>query len=115
MLGVAGALAAALHGVYKPDFVEVGYTEGKKDLTRAGLGVGLGFLAGLVTYAAISAEIFKDRYVPELQTPGWMEGGLSFLWAVAAGFFFEKIFDHMKTVVEERLGMKQSEASNERN
>ena len=115
LLGAAGALAAALHGVYKPDFVEVGYTEGKKDLTRAGLGVGLGFLAGLVTYAAISAEIFKDRYVPELQTPGWMEGGLSFLWAVAAGFFFEKIFDHMKTVFEERLGMKQSEASNERN
>ncbi|MCZ6672441.1 MAG: hypothetical protein O7C75_05810 [Verrucomicrobia bacterium] len=108
LLGVAGALAAALHGVYKPDFVEVGYTEGKKDLTRAGLGVGLGFLAGLVTYAAISAGIvgiFKDRYVPDLQTPGWMQGGLSFLWAVAAGFFFEKIFAQVKTAVEKRLGM----------
>lgn len=110
-LGVAGSIAAVLHGLYKPkpDLVEVGYTEGGRELGRAGYGVGLGFLAGLVSYSAIQGEVFMERGVPNLQKPAWVDWGLSILWAIGAGFFFEKIVDYVRPALEKKLGVEKSE------
>lgn len=94
LLGVIGAITAVLLNLSKSDYVEVGNTEGKKELWRAFGGTGLGFVAGILAYWTIAGGLFTGgSAVPELGASSLRDIGLSVLWAVAAGYCFENVLD----------------------
>ncbi len=96
LLGAIGAIAAVLLNLRKSDYVEVGNTEGIKELWRTIPGIGLGFLAGTLAYWMIAGGLFTTgSIVPDLSNATLKEIGLSTLWTVASGFYFEKVFDRM--------------------
>ncbi len=104
LLGVSGSLTAVLLGIRKSDLVEVGNTEGKKELWRALLGAILGFVAGFIVYATIVGGLLASgAAVPEIAEPGLKNVFLSFLWAFGAGFSFERVFDKMRTSFDEKV------------
>jgi len=97
MLGISGAITAVLLSLRKSDFVEVGNTEGEKELWRAVLCIGLGFVAGLLGYSLIASDIvLTGGAFPKVDSSSLSDIGLSVVWAVASGFCFEKVFDHMR-------------------
>ena len=96
ILGVIGSVAGILLAIRKSDYVEVGNTAGKKELWRAIHGLGLGLMAGILSYWMIAGGLFETgSIVPTLNSGSPKDAGLSILWAVASGFSFEKIFDRM--------------------
>ncbi|MFH1934698.1 MAG: hypothetical protein ABIN18_24405 [Pseudomonadota bacterium] len=99
LLGVIGAITAVLLNLSKSDYVEVGNTEGKKELWRAFGGTGLGFVAGILAYWTIAGGLFTGgSAVPELGASSLRDIGLSVLWAVAAGYCFENVLDRTLTM-----------------
>ena len=98
LLGICGAITAVLLNLRKSNLVEVGNTEGRKELRNAILGAALGLVAGVLAYAMISGGLLKPGgLVPELKSDQMSNVGLSIIWGVASGFSFEKIFDRMRS------------------
>ena len=98
LLGICGAITAVLLNLRKSNIVEVGNTEGKKELRNAILGAALGLVAGVLAYAMISGGLLMSGgLVPELVSDKMSNVGLSIIWGVASGFYFEKIFDRMRS------------------
>lgn len=96
IFGIIGAITAVLLGLRKSDYVEVGNTEGMKELWRTIPGIALGFLAGTLAYWMIAGGLFTSgSIVPNLDIFSLKDTGLSVLWAVASGFCFEKVFDRV--------------------
>lgn len=109
LLGVVGALTAVVLGLRKSDLVEVGNTEGKKELWRAILGGVLGLVAGILAYSFIVGGLISDgnivpcveAYSPDCKNPNTLRNvALATLWAVAAGFSFERVFERVRGVAE---------------
>ena len=102
MLGVTGALAGSLRGLHRSDEVEVGNTEGKREIWRAVSGAALGFVAGALTYGVIAGGLVEGAAVPsaEASRSAVSDVGLSVVWGVAAGFSFERVFERVRTATE---------------
>jgi len=100
LLGISGSLTAVLLDLRKSDLVEVGNTEGKKEVRRAILGATLGFVAAVLAYSMISGGMLTGIIVPDLKS---VDGrslevvGLSVVWAITSGFSFERIFDRVRS------------------
>ena len=94
-LGASGALAAVLLSFRKADVVEVGNTEGRKEVWRAISGAVLGFLAGILIYSIIVAGIFPKDLVPDPQISDPKNVGLAILWSFFSGFFMERVFERL--------------------
>ena len=98
MFGICGAISAVLLNLRKSNIVEVGNTEGKKELRNAILGATLGLVAGVLAYSMFKGGLFQSGIiVPDLKTPEMADVYLSIIWGVASGFSFEKIFDRMRS------------------
>ena len=96
VFGIIGAITAVLLSLRRSDYVEVGNTEGRKELWRTIPGIALGLLAGTLAYWMVAGELFKTgSVVPDLDSPLLKDTGLSVLWAVTSGFYFEKVFDRI--------------------
>ena len=96
LFGIVGAISAVLLELRKSDYVEVGNTQGKKELWRTFVGSSLGFLSGIIAYWMFAAGLFiEGAAVPKLGSELLRDNGLSFIWAIASGFCFEKIFNRM--------------------
>ena len=97
-LGTSGSLIAVLLGLRKSDFVEVGNTEGKKELWRAIIGSVLGFVSGILVYSLLAGELIKEgAAVPNMDSVEIKDISLMVIWAIGAGFSFERIFDRFRT------------------
>ncbi len=102
LLGVSGSLTAVLLSLRKSDLVEVGNTEGKKELWRAVLSTALGLMAGILFYSMIAGGIFSGTALPAI-TSEQMElkdTALSIFWAIAAGYSFEWVLDCVRSSIE---------------
>ena len=102
MLGVTGALAGWLRSLHQSDEVEVGNTEGKREIWRAVSGTALGFVAGALTYGIIAGDLINGVAVPSTGVTqlALKDVGLTIVWGVAAGFSFERVFDRVGTATE---------------
>ena len=102
MLGVTGALAGALLGLHRSDEVEVGHTEGKREIRRTLSGATLGFVAGALTYGVIAGGLITGFAVPKVGAIplAARDVGLSVIWRVAAGFSFERVFERVRIATE---------------
>ena len=99
LLGIAGSLTAVLLNLRKSNLVDVGDTEARKELWNAILGAVLGLVAGLLAYCMISGGILSSgSVVPDVKSKELPDMALSILWAVASGFYFERIFDRMRSM-----------------
>ena len=100
-LGVAGAVASALIGLLNAGEVEVGYTLGKQELSRALLGAPLGLLAGILVFSVLAGGLIKSgSAVPDFKDAGLSDACLSIVWAVVAGMGFENVFQRVRRTVE---------------
>ena len=98
LLGICGAMTAVLLNLRKSNYVEVGNTEGRKELRNAILGAALGLVAGVLAYSMFKGGLFESGIiVPDLKTPKMADVYLSIIWGIASGFSFEKIFDRMRS------------------
>ena len=100
LLGISGSLTAVLLDLRQSDLVEVGNTEGKKEVRRAILGATLGFVAAVLAYSMIRGGLLTGTIVPDLKSGdgrSWEVIGLSVVWAIASGFSFERIFDRVRS------------------
>ena len=82
-------------------------TEGKKELWRAIIGSVLGLVAGVLVYSIIAGGIITGgAAVPTIECDisskckAIGSVALSVLWAVAAGFSFERIFERVRGLTE---------------
>jgi hypothetical protein len=101
LLGIAGANTGVLLSLRKSDLVEVGNTEGKKEVRRAILGVGLGLVAGILLYSMIAGELMKgSMFFPNLELPMLRDKGLSIFWGIVSGFSFEWVFERIRSTTE---------------
>ena len=100
-LGIAGAMAGVLLGLRNTDEVEVGNTEGEKELWRAVLGIPLGLLSGVLIFAALKGGLIKSgSVVPNLEKPELSDLALSVVWAVVSGLGLEKVFERVRSATE---------------
>ncbi len=100
LLGMSGSITAVLLSLRKSDFVEVGGTEGKKELWRAVLGAALGFIAGILVYSMIAGGVLSGALFPTIiffEEQESKELALSIFWAITAGYSFEWVFDHLRS------------------
>ncbi len=99
MLGVTGALVGWLRSLHESDVVEVGNTQGKREIWRAVSGTALGFVAGALTYGIIAGGLIDGAAVPGTgPNPLTLtDVGLTIVWGVAAGFSFERVFERVGT------------------
>ncbi len=102
LLATSGSLTAVLLALHKSDLVEVGNTEGKKELWRAVLGAALGFVAGILIYSIIWGGLLPESTVPKFKVGDLKDLGLSILWAIGSGFSFEKVLDRMRSTLEQK-------------
>lgn len=100
ILGIIGSIAAVLRDVRMSDPIEIGNTAGKKELWRAVVGAALALLAGVLTYATISGGLLSGHAVPKVDDTSLPNISLSIIWAVGAGFSFERVFGRMLSVTE---------------
>ena len=99
-LGSAGAITSVLLGLRNSDAVEVGNTEGFQELWRAVLGAILGFVAGILIFAALAGGLISNGgAVPNLIAAQPKDVYLSIIWAMVAGMGFESIFQRMRNAV----------------
>ena len=100
-LGVAGATTNVLIVLRNSDEVEVGNNDGEQELWRVVLGVPLGFVAGILTYAAIKGGLLAPgSVVPDLENANSESIYLSIIWAVGAGLTFERVFQRVRNIAE---------------
>ena len=102
MLGVTGALTGSLLSLHRSDEVEVGHTEGKREIWRAISGAALGLVAGALSYGVIAGGLVTGIAVPcvEATSPTLNDVGLSVIWGFASGFSFERVFERVRTATE---------------
>ena len=102
MLGVTGALTGSLLSLHRSDEVEVGNTEGKREIWRAISGAALGLVAGALTYGIIAGGLLTGIAIPGVEaTPVTVNDiGLTVTWGVASGFSFERVFERVQTATE---------------
>lgn len=103
LLGISGAITAVLLSLRKSDLVEVGNTEGKKELWRAVLGTGLGLVAGILVYSMIAGGILSGTIFPAVTFFEQQESknlALSIFWAIASGYSLEWVFDRLRSAME---------------
>ena len=104
LLGIVGSLAAVLLALRKSDLVEVGNTEGKKELWRAIIGSVLGLVAGVLAYALIAGDLIQGKIVPavipEQSQDPLRDLGLAVIWSIGAGFSIERIFERIRGVTD---------------
>lgn len=104
LLGIVGALVSVLYEQQKSNVVDVGNTEGQREVWRVLAGGCLGLVAGLMAYALFKSGLIDSNITPygnnvSSQSSSGLENDslyLSFLWAISAGFGFEKIFERTK-------------------
>ncbi|MDE0106104.1 MAG: hypothetical protein OXN89_27305 [Bryobacterales bacterium] len=99
-LGVAGAITNVLIQLRRADEVEVGNNQGDHELRRIQLGVPLGFVAGLLAYAAIASGLLGNGSL----VPGDPEDSKPFLaiiWSLLAGLGMDRVFHHAQTFVDQ--------------
>lgn len=102
MLGIVGSLSAVLLSFRKSNLVEVGNTEGRRELWRTILGAGLGLTAGVIMYSMIVGELLDGNLFPENMTD--MKPSdiyRSVFWAIASGFAFERIFEQLRGAINQ--------------
>jgi len=101
LLGISGSLAAVLFGIRKSNLAEVGNTEGRMEARRAILGTALGFVAAILTYSMITGGLIAGELFPDLKISDvameMKEIGRSVFWAISSGFYFELVFDRMRS------------------
>ena len=95
-LGTAGALTAVLLDYRKSNAVDVGVTQGRKELWRGVTGSVLGSVAGLLFYSMVVGGLLKGSLFPDFETSSLPNIGRSFFWAMSSGFTFEKIFERVR-------------------
>ena len=104
LFGVVGSLIAVLRELRNSNLVEIGNTDGKKEVWRAVLGAALGLVAGVVTWAMIGGGILVGSVFPKFDAtidPSSLQNvALSILVGVAAGYSFERVYDRMRSNVE---------------
>ena len=107
LLGVSGALTSTMLALRNSDLVEVGNTEGKKEVWRTVLGTALGFVAGVLTFGIFSGGLLSGAAIPSVisnnccntgLTPS--DIGLSVVWGVASGLLFERVFERVRGITE---------------
>ena len=100
-LGILGAVAGVLVQLLESNVVEVGNTEGRREVLRAIQGAAIGLIAAILLYGAISGEIISGRIFPKLhlfdarngEKLPWPDTGLSIFWPILAGVFFRHLFN----------------------
>jgi hypothetical protein len=103
ILGIVGSLSTVLLALQRSDFLEVGNTEGRRQLSRTVIGSTLGFLAGVLAFSLITGGALKGSIMPELTCGSALKPlqpkdlGLSIIWAIGAGMGFEWILDRVRT------------------
>lgn len=103
LLGISGSLTPVLLYLYQTNRVEVGDTEGKNALWRAVVSAPLGFVAGVLIYSIIWGKLLPPgAAVPDVTSDEIKNIGLSILWAIGAGFSFERVFDRLRSTIETR-------------
>ena len=103
LLGISGAITSVLWSFRKSNLLEVGDTEGKKELWRAVLGAGLGFVAGILLYSMILGKILAGELFPNLSNinkPNGLDMGRSIFWGIASGFSLEFVFDRLRSATD---------------
>jgi hypothetical protein len=96
-LGIAGSLTAVLRGIHRSDVVEIGNTQGKRELWRAIHGSVLGLVGGILTYASVAGGLINNgSIIPDLAKSDMPNIGLSVLLAFGSGFFFERVFERLR-------------------
>ena len=99
LFGMVGALTSVLLALWKSELVEVGNTDGMKELQRAFLGAALGFVAGILSYCIVAGGIIATgSAVPNLESVSNMDITLSVIWGFVSGLFFERIFERVSEV-----------------
>jgi len=96
LLGIVGSLIAVLQELKRTDSIEVGNERGKRELWRTFVGAVLGLSAGIILYSMIKANLIYGPILPTLKDFGPTNVALSIVWAISAGFSFEKVFDRLK-------------------
>ncbi|MFZ3135904.1 MAG: hypothetical protein WA126_00770 [Thermodesulfovibrionales bacterium] len=100
ILGISGAITAALWNLRQSNYVEVGFTFGKKEMWKAVLGAGLGLVAGVIIYSMIAGKLLEGNIFPTLYgSSSPKDTYLSIFWAIAAGFSSEVIFDRLRSTM----------------
>ncbi len=98
LLGSAGAIISVLYNLRNTDIVEVGNTQGSKELWDAVLGAVLGFVAGILVLSILAGRvILSGAAVPDVFAS--YEAShvyLSVTWAVVAGMGLEKVFNRVR-------------------
>lgn len=101
LLGISGSLTAVLLSIRNSDVVEVGNTEGRKELWRAVLGATLGFVAGVLIHSIISGGLLSaGAAVPDLASVEPKDISLSILWAFGSGMAFDGILQRVRSPLE---------------
>ena len=103
LLGITGAITAVLLNLRKSNLVEVGNTEGKRELWRTILSTALGLVAGVLLYSMIAGGILSGAFFPNLiffEQQQSKNLALSIFWAIASGYSFEWLFDHLRGTIE---------------
>ena len=98
-LGTSGSLTGVILALRKSNVTEVGATEGKSELWQMLIGTALGFVAGVLMHSMISGGFLSGELVPKLNTCYATDFGRSIVWAFAAGFAFERVYDKVRTEV----------------
>jgi len=102
LFGISGAITGVLLSLRQSILVEVGNTEGKKELRHAILGTGLGLVAGILLYSMIAGGILSGALFPKITSeplkPDELNSNLarSIFWGIASGFSFEWVFDRVR-------------------
>ena len=104
LFGVVGSLIAVLRELRNSNLVEIGNTDGKKEVWRAVLGAALGLVAGVVTWAMVGGGVLVGSIFPNVDAtvdPNSLHNvALSILVGVAAGYSFERVYDRMRSTTE---------------
>ena len=102
--GMVGAVASTLRAFYRSDLLEIGNTEGSRELIRAFLGASMGFFSGAIAYLVIAGKIVgSSAVIPEIPISTLKDLSLSAFWAMASGFSFDKILDRFRTTVDGKI------------
>lgn len=99
VLGISGSIAAVLLGLRKSNYVEVGYSLGKKEMWKTVLGTGLGLVAGILMHSMIAGGLLDGNLFPNFVAPSSGDTARSVFWGISSGFSFEMIFDRMRGVI----------------
>lgn len=103
LLGIVGAVTGALVGLHESNATEVGNTRAKQELQRIVLGVGIGFVSGVLAYSAIYAGIVQGSIFPDLAARNTGGAVSSVFWAVVSGYGFREVFGRVEKVVVRNL------------